>query len=273
MKLIAKNKTAYITITILLSVIALSISQTINYSVQSNWGGSCGNKVNQSPINLSSKQEDYKKDGSLSISKIFYSTIYGTTRALNTDGNIVASYSRVTDNYIILNKFDNEYKFTLQKISFHCPAEHHIDDTVLACEIQLLHQRDLAASNADATTYNSLIVSILIVGNGTVDDDILKDDMDFSNYLNKLSRFFFYEGSLTYPDCTPNVNWLIRAQSVTVSTSQLTALTTLINQSYPNGNDRNIQTTGERTIYLIDNCSYYQISLMIMTCLFLIIFI
>ncbi len=57
-------------------------------------------------------------------------------------------------------------------------------------------------------------------------------------------ELFYYEGSLTTPDCDEVVHWVVMKQAVPCSYNQLADLTRRANNTY-----RNIQAVNDRLIY------------------------
>ena len=120
--------------------------------------------------------------------------------------------------------------FAFREIHFHVPAEHTVRGRRHAAEIHTVYQLGLG-NRAVLTTFvregshnpawNTLIDSLPgnkgdVRGMGRVN---LTELLALQN-LNT-ERMYSYAGSLTTPSCDPNVRFLIRERTITLSRSQL----------------------------------------------------
>ena len=67
------------------------------------------------------------------------------------------------------------------------------------------------------------------------------------------SNFYVYTGSLTRPECTAGLTWIVRQDPIFVPTTQLASVDTIFSDaasSYLDGNARAVQEIGDRTIYM-----------------------
>lgn len=232
---------------------SFNAQEDLNYVNQNTWGNECIDELRQSPINIPTSLTFLDEVGNLKITKMNYSPLTNVKRVIVESRYFKFNYDSVVDNHIVLEKFGKEYKFTLFNVHVHCPAEHQIDSTLeYPCELHLVHQRLISGADKDQT-FKFLVVGLLLREGGVADNEIFgKADMDFSSTITKNFAYYFYEGSLTTPPCSEQVNWLVRAEPVNTSKAQLDSLKNWISTLYPGvGNDRNVQDTNERKIYYI----------------------
>lgn len=258
--------TKYLRLLISISVVLLiqnyskaNEEEELNYANQLTWGDECVDESRQSPINLPTSLSFLEEVGNLNVVRMNYSPLKNIKQVL-VGGHVFAfKYDNVVDNHIVLEKFGKEYKFTLFNVHIHCPAEHQVDSTIeYPCELHLVHQRLISGADKDQT-FKFLVVGLLLRESGVADNQLFgTTDMDFSKTVTRDFAYYFYEGSLTTPPCSEQVNWLVRAEPVNTSKAQLDLLKNWINSVYPGtGNDRNVQDAKERKIYYIAALSSY----------------
>lgn len=75
---------------------------------------------------------------------------------------------------------------------------------------------------------------------------------DIKTYIKKAPRFFYYEGSLTTPPCTPNVAWYILQEPIGIKSEQMAKFNNIwkLNPIYFNGtgNNRALQEVQGRIV-------------------------
>jgi carbonic anhydrase len=142
--------------------------------------------------------------------------------------------------------------YELLQFHFHAPSEHTIHGAYYAMEIHLVHEADdgdLAVvsvmieegerNNALAPIWNRLPAkegperrceNVFVAP-----DDLLPADR----------AFYHYDGSLTTPPCTEDVQWVVLKESIALSAAQLAVFERVFM-----GNNRPVQPLGEREIYL-----------------------
>lgn len=167
--------------------------------------------------------------------------------------------------------------YRLWHVTFHSPSEHTRNGLRMPLEVQLAHK--------EANTGKLAIVSVFFTDGGqphsflnvmlefglpqngwdevfvnraasppsSVADKASKSDkiIDFYSLVEK-AAFFSYEGSLTIPPCSPEVQWLVRSDAIVADAQQITAFTELLKTlNPPFGNFRTAQPTGSREVKLI----------------------
>jgi carbonic anhydrase len=271
----ANSYKVLISITLIFMLQQVSFTEEIDYSNQLTWGTECIDDNKQSPINIPTSLSFLEEVGNLKILRLNYSPLKNTQQVLVGGHYFTFKYDTVVDNHIVLEKFSKEYKFTLSNVHLHCPAEHQIDSTIeYPCELHLVHQRLISGADKDKT-FKFLVVGLLLKESGVADNQLFgTTDMDFSNIVTKNYPYYYYEGSLTTPPCSEQVNWLIRAEPVNTSKAQLDILKNWVNSVFPGvGNDRNVQNTGERKVYYIPALSnYISINIMFVLALLFLVF-
>jgi carbonic anhydrase len=226
-------------------------AENLNYSNQLTWGNECIDDFRQSPINIPKSFNFLEEVGNLKIVSLKYSPLLSVKREVVGGFNFVFQFDTLIDNYIILEKFGVEYKFTLFNIHIHCPAEHHFDSAEYPCELHLVHQRSISSTDKDQQ-FNLLVIGLLLKEGGVADNQLFGNDMDVSKIVTKGFSYYYYEGSLTTPPCSQRVNWLVRSEPVNTSKAQLDELKNWIKEKFQEiGNDRNVVETGNRKVYYI----------------------
>jgi carbonic anhydrase len=231
----------------------------LNYANQLTWGNECIDDKRQSPINIPTSLSFLEEVGNLKVVSLNYSPLRNIRTEVVGGHSFTFKYDTIVDNHIILEKFGKEYKFTLYNVHVHCPAEHQIDSTIeYPCELHLVHQRLISGKDKDQK-FKFLVVGLLLKESGVADNQLFGTDMDFSKIVTKGFSYYYYEGSLTTPPCSDQVNWLVRSEPVDTSKAQLDNLKNWIKTVYPEtGNDRNVVDTGDRKVYYIPaNLSKY----------------
>jgi carbonic anhydrase len=123
--------------------------------------------------------------------------------------------------------------FDFVEVHFHVPAEHLVQERRYAAEIHGVHQQGdgpravlttFIAEGAHNPGWNALINGLP----GNRDDERSIGSIDLAAMLAvenlAAERIYSYAGSLTTPLCTPNVRFLIRERTITLSRQQIDAL-------------------------------------------------
>ncbi|GAB5356779.1 hypothetical protein AAMO2058_000318200 [Amorphochlora amoebiformis] len=163
--------------------------------------------------------------------------------------------------------------YHLEYITFHSPSEHTIGGSRFDGELQLVHQSSpnqflilsvlLKAKNDDTSTNNFLD---FIWGYGTnpltgVANNATGNWSQIANHhsaheiatsrninpytdvLPASPEYYAYSGSLTTPPCTEDVRWVVMAQTVRMSRTQVQAFRQVMSEL--NGNATNLNTPGQ----------------------------
>jgi carbonic anhydrase len=152
-------------------------------------------------------------------------------------------------------EYDSE-RFDLKFVFFRTPSEHRSHGLPYDAEIQLYHE---------ALTGKPLIISLL----ASLANGVANQRLETVNFFNRLSKelprhdeetapmerilwqdlipdkhtYWSYQGSLTFPPCTENVEWLILTDTVTIPRATLSAL-----EKFQRSNARPIQLPHGRVI-------------------------
>lgn len=268
----------------LVLLFGISHSQIVDYSNQKSWYGSCNavlteeeilhNKNNdivyniQSPISINSEnaQKNLARKKGIKILETHFTSLDNITREVMKNGKVRFKFENVVNNFIVIEKDDEEYKFVFTDMFVHCPAEHNINNlSNIQCELQLYHERNFLGQKDVQFKY--LAVSLLL-SSAVADTALLSSNsINFSNYFSKSSQFYYYDGSNTLPPCSENVTWLVLANSVQTSNLQISELISVINANFNGGNNRQVvELSAERKVYYLEGISsYVSLNLLIAT--------
>ncbi|NQX16643.1 carbonic anhydrase [Rathayibacter sp. VKM Ac-2857] len=139
--------------------------------------------------------------------------------------------------------------FELAQMHVHTPSEHTIDGVAAAAEFHFVHQNDagdrlvigvLAKEGAASAAYDSFASGAAQAAEAGEDAAL---DLDVAALLPGSLDHFAYEGSLTTPPCTENVQWIVLTTPVELSAEQLDDL----DSAHP-GNTRPTQPLGDRSL-------------------------
>jgi carbonic anhydrase len=131
-------------------------------------------------------------------------------------------------------------EYIAKQINFHFPAEHSVEGSLMAGEIQIIHQREGATGVDDIA-----VVSILLdEGNATLESFLFFGTLGFGATLPQVgeqlmlpntttlslsevfqaqlaSGFVHYTGSLTAPPCSEGVHWFIMKKPFAVGKAMI----------------------------------------------------
>ncbi|MDU0328433.1 carbonic anhydrase family protein [Microbacterium sp. KSW2-21] len=139
--------------------------------------------------------------------------------------------------------------YELAQMHVHTPSEHTVDGVAAAAEFHFVHQNEagdrlvigvLAEQGAASAAYASFAVGAAEAAEAGAEADL---DLDVAALLPRSLEHFAYEGSLTTPPCTENVQWIVLTTPITLSAEQLDDL----DAAHP-GNTRPTQLLGDRVI-------------------------
>ena len=137
----------------------------------------------------------------------------------------------------------NNKTYTLLQIHFHTPSEHLLNGIAFPAEAHLVHQDEKGSL---------LVIGVFLKsGNSNAFVDNMLSDLQTqkasllnpAGLLPKYKKILRYNGSLTTPPCTEGVTWVVMQAPVTLSPSQLQALSAQFA-----GNSRPIQPRNARVI-------------------------
>lgn len=136
--------------------------------------------------------------------------------------------------------------FELQQFHFHAHSEHQIDQLIYPLELHLVHQSQSGKLAVIALLFELGEENQVLKNMVNAFQFPLKDHYLALADLIPLDRtFYHYQGSLTSPPLTENVEWYLFSNPISLSPSQLKMLT----KHYPH-NHRNIQPLNKRPILI-----------------------
>lgn len=205
----------------------------------------CGTGVEQSPINIDTVVKPRPdSQGNFTLTPSY------TASDFEVENNGHTIVFNVKDDKNTLNVNGVDYK--LLQFHYHVPSEHTVMNAFYPLEIHFVHQ------NANG---GLAVVGVLVEKGATNADlgkiltDLPKDGkykgtlsaFDVSTIMPKDSKTYAYNGSLTTPPCSEQVQWLLQAKPISADSKQLNTLAKLYN-----GNNRPVQPQGDRTVYMVE---------------------
>jgi carbonic anhydrase len=140
--------------------------------------------------------------------------------------------------------------YHLSQIHFHEPSEHTINGVRYPLEIHLVHKSKannftvmsvLAEEGKESQLFEFLESFLPIDENKTRE---IHQSLDLATLFPANNDFYSYEGSLTTPPCTENVNWVIFKEPIIVSVEEVLKL----KKNMPKDNYRNEQPINNRIV-------------------------
>merc|ERR1712048_450107 len=219
------------------------------------WAGSfpsCGDKDNQSPIDLSTFRV-------ASQSEPLITPAYNATQILFRNNG---QYIRAIPAFGPTMHF-GETIYELVYMQVHAPAEHAINGEIFPLEIQWYHRAkngQLAALSLlykQGLTENAFVNTVVNTAPLEIGDNLTTTAIDLMEALPRDVTayktgtrvhypYYTYEGSLTTPPCTEGVKWFVWAKPGHVSAGQVEALEELFAEPY----HRELQQIGNRIVQL-----------------------
>ncbi|WP_299184832.1 carbonic anhydrase family protein [uncultured Psychrobacter sp.] len=165
---------------------------------------------------------------------------------IHDNGHTVVYTPTTEDNAIMV---ENE-RYVLKQFHYHTPSEHQIGSQSYPGEIHFVH------ANSEG---NLAVVGIMLqIGeandvlrvllNGTElttqnDDEYTANGVDLSALAPVMPTFYHYDGSLTTPPCSEQVQWFVSKKPLTLASDQFAIMSDLYE-----GNNRPIQPQGARKV-------------------------
>lgn len=252
---------------LLTTILSAAHSASFSYNAQNQWPGICvtGNTGRQSPINIQSDAVFTLQNlTALSFSLEYDSAIRG--EFANT-GHSVKFTPESTVNAVMGTPF-GDYEFL--QFHFHwgnksgSGSEHLEDGVADEFEVHFVHKKvnltdplagdalavlgvrgQLAESQATAGVFKELNTTQIrknhtkTVVNNIVMSDLLPRDRDY----------YYYEGSLTTPNCTEIVQWYVLKDQIKVSGEYMKDLRLVVMDDKGTYNYRDTQPLNNRTVY------------------------
>ena len=145
----------------------------------------------------------------------------------------------------------NEQQFKLVQFHVHTPSENTIQGQSFPLEFHFVHKSTqgklaVVAVMVNEGLSNTAIAAIIENAPSETGQSVSIDErFSVENLFPFFKDYYSYEGSLTTPPCSEDVQWLVMKSPVTASASQILALNELIGHS----NNRPVQQLNDRTIF------------------------
>lgn len=231
--------------------------------------GQCGSRKRQSPIDLPAPATLGLPAGDLPFQ---YAPITAPFDLQNNGHAIAADLSNRGYGGLTLD----DCSYSLQSIVFHARSEHSIVGKRSPLEVHLVHKRD----DGDALAITAFLVESptsprpeegIPKGFGNAPDDFALSfftsppavsekasveptelrPLDFNSWYT--GRFYAYEGSLTAPPCSENVQWFVRQTPLKASNEQVNSLfQALFMMTHDLGNARAPMPLAARTVKMLN---------------------
>lgn len=180
---------------------------------------------------------------------------------------LLANYDK--GSYVMYN--DNMY--VLEKISFHIESNHKIDNYTFPIEINLNHRStennklliiSILGEINDASSKSSFFLDNLqssfqkIIDSG-LSADLLKIDVNSDKHnaftlIPEERAFYSYNGSLTRPPCSENVQWIIMENTINISTRCYDSIKKILhNKNSKHVSSKPTQPLNDRVVYYSKN--------------------
>ena len=183
----------------------------------------------------------------------------GAAEAMIADGSLTLDYADeiidVIDNGHSIEMEDDGQatiagrSFELKQFHLHSPSEHTVDGESFPIELHFVHKAQdgrlavIAVFFKEGAT-NAAFQAILDDVKANEGSDVASGlSLNVAELLPTNKSYYHYLGSLTTPPLTENVEWYVMANPVEVSAEQIAAF-----NEYYEGNNREVQPLGERTI-------------------------
>lgn len=116
--------------------------------------------------------------------------------------------------------------FRFKHMDIRAPSEHRVYNLPYSMEWQLYHEsvsgkKIVVSLLFEKGDHNSLIDDMLTKlprKEGTFSDSF---EFDLEGLLPTVKTYFYYQGSLTYPPCTSDLDWYILTRPISISASQI----------------------------------------------------
>jgi len=141
-------------------------------------------------------------------------------------------------------------RFHLKQFHLHSPSEHTVNGEFSDLEVHCVHESD--------DLQLAVVGFLMDPGQGSANFDIFLDNIpevgetrvipnfrtDIAKILpDDLDHKYHYQGSLTTPPCTENVEWIVLKTHTTISAEQIATF-----RKYYQGNNRPIQPLNDRKL-------------------------
>jgi len=194
--------------------------------------GECANTKEQSPINI--KDADAIADSTLQFKLSFTDStpanIYDNGATIKIEPGVAY------DQFSASDTTNHIFSYVPLNFHFHAPAEHKIDGKRHDLELHLVHKMDQASLAGEHGKRILAVVGIFfdVVNDSDADADDFFNTLDLenvnetpsartlsmksalANHFKPPVSFYNYEGSLTTPPCSEQVNWYLMKRVLTI---------------------------------------------------------
>lgn len=147
----------------------------------------------------------------------------------------------------------DEKHYELLQVHFHAPSEHTIDGEHAQLEIHMVNKAvgghlAVVAALINEGDYNPVWEPIIAALPNSLDEPrhLENVDLDVSAVPKATGPYYRYSGSLTTPPCSEGVEWIVLAETRSMSAEQMAAMTARLHD-----NNRPVQPLGERRLTLV----------------------
>ena len=140
-------------------------------------------------------------------------------------------------------------RYELLQYHFHHPSEHLVEGKRFAMEAHFVHQNiennDLGvlAVLLVPGVVNAAFAQLAAAFPAQADTEVIVATVDVNGLLPVTLGYWYYEGSLTTPPCTENVDWMLATQSLEVAEADIAKFAAL----YP-ANARTVKPSNRRLV-------------------------
>jgi carbonic anhydrase len=147
----------------------------------------------------------------------------------------------------------DEKHYELVQFHFHAPSEHTIDGEHAPLEIHFVNKSAgghlvVLAALINEGDFNPVWEPIIADLPASLDETrhLENVDLDVSVLPKATGPYYRYSGSLTTPPCSEGVEWIVMAETWSISTEQMAAMTARLHD-----NNRPVQPLGNRELTLV----------------------
>ena len=228
----------------------MSSEQTRHWSYEAetgptNWGELenaykvCKFGNEQSPINI--------VDSQVETNDIAIEPQYNATKlSLENNGHTIQANVALQNNLLIVN----EQQFNLLQFHFHTPSEHQFNGQLYEMELHFVHQNEkdelavLGVMIQQGEENKTLQPLWNVLPQTTTDEEmVVLQNIALHELLPPEQSFYYYEGSLTTPPCTEQVQWFMLKEPIEMSNDQIAVF-----QQIFTDNHRPVQPLNDRTM-------------------------
>ncbi len=139
-------------------------------------------------------------------------------------------------------------KYQLLQTHFHTPAENKIDGKAYPLEMHLVHQSDDGKLLVIGVLFeegksNAELQKIITAAPKEVGNTINLKNIEIASILPKSKAYYAFDGSLTTPPCSENVQWIVLKNPAQGSKQQIQNLHEILNDD-----EREVQALNGREI-------------------------